>query len=52
MSGPDWKTRTEQSTELTCTADAFHLKARLVAWEGDRQIIARDWDLTIPRDGV
>ena len=48
----DWQTRTETATEMTCDAEAFHIRARLEAFAGDELVCRRDWDLTIPRDGV
>ena len=47
-----WQARTEVSTRLACTADAFQLHATLVAWDGEARIFSRGWDVEIPRDNV
>jgi len=36
-------------TVLTSTAVAFELHATLDAYEGERRVHCRSWDLTIPR---
>ena len=46
----DWSIRTETYSEMWCDAEAFHLTARLEAWEGDDLIYARDVTDRIPRD--
>ncbi len=47
-----WQTRTETTTTMTCDASAFHLKARLTAWEGETVLATRKWRVSVPRDGV
>ena len=47
-----WQVRIETTMRLSCTHDAFLLRATLRAWEGDREVRHRDWDLAIPRDLV
>ena len=49
---PGWRVRTEVDTRIACTADAFIVKARLQAFEGDGEVFSRNWDQTIARDGV
>lgn len=44
--------RTDATTRLTATADAFVLNTTLAAYEGDRQVFARSWDVAIERDNV
>ncbi|GAB1516681.1 CocE/NonD family hydrolase [Actinophytocola sp. KF-1] len=48
----DWSVRVATSQVLTCTADEFVLHARLDAFEGDRRVRSRNWDVTVPRDLV
>ncbi|MGH3367961.1 MAG: CocE/NonD family hydrolase C-terminal non-catalytic domain-containing protein, partial [Nocardioidaceae bacterium] len=48
----DWDVRTETRTVLTSDARAFHLHATLDAYEGDRRVLSRNWQRTIPRDHV
>jgi hypothetical protein len=48
----DWSVRVETSQVLTCTPDEFVLHARLDAFEGDRRVRSRNWDVTVPRDLV
>jgi putative CocE/NonD family hydrolase len=47
-----WQTRAVTRTVLHATATAFVIDARLEAWEGERQIVARNWRETVPRNGV
>jgi hypothetical protein len=48
----DWQVRIETRMRLSCTRDAFLLRASLRAWEGVREVCHRDWDRSIPRDLV
>jgi hypothetical protein len=45
-----WSTRTESETEMKMDATHYHLKARLRAFEGDEEILERDWASSIERD--
>jgi len=45
----DWQTRMHLITELRADTENFHLKARLVAHEGDELFVERQWDEAIPR---
>ncbi len=47
-----WQVRIETSMRLSCTRDAFLLRASLRAWEGADQVCHREWDRSIPRDLV
>ena len=47
-----WSIRIETCARLSATATAFRLQAELRAYEDDREVFARDWDTTIPRDQV
>ena len=48
----DWRTRIETSTRLSCTRDAFIVRATMRAWEGEAKVCSRDWNVSIPRDLV
>ncbi|MXN66365.1 CocE/NonD family hydrolase [Stappia sp. GBMRC 2046] len=48
----DWHTRTETSTVMTCDVDNFYIRASLEAFEGEKLIFDKTWDIAIPRDGV
>jgi hypothetical protein len=34
---------------MTCDATTFRITGRITAFEGERQVFARDHDVTIPR---
>jgi predicted acyl esterase len=46
----DWEVRVETHMRLSCTHDAFRLRASLRAWEGGSEVCSRTWDRSIPRD--
>jgi hypothetical protein len=46
----DWHVRFETSMRLSCTRDAFLLRATLAAHEADAEVCRRQWTLRIPRD--
>ncbi len=48
----DWRIAVHATTELTCDRDAFRLRARLEAREGEQVAFDREWDERIPRDLV
>lgn len=48
----DWRLRIETWTRMSCTADAFLLRASMRAWEGDAKVCERDWEHRIPRQLV
>ncbi|MGW7350647.1 CocE/NonD family hydrolase [Streptomyces sp. NPDC054784] len=48
----DWDARTTTRTTLTSDTTHFHLHATLDAYEGSRRVRSRNWDWSIPRDGV
>jgi uncharacterized protein len=48
----DWQVRTVTRTVLTSTPHDFLLHAELDAFEGERRVYSRNWDVTIPRDLV
>jgi hypothetical protein len=48
----DWQIRTDTRTELRCTPTHFELTATLDAYEGETRVFARNWRVTIPRDGL
>jgi uncharacterized protein len=45
----DWSTRSTVRVVQTATRDAFHLRADVTAFEGDRQVMSSTWDETVPR---
>jgi hypothetical protein len=47
-----WQVRMETSMRLSCTRDAFLLRASLRAWEDASEVCHRQWDRSIPRDLV
>jgi hypothetical protein len=47
-----WQIRIETRMRLSCTYDAFVLRATMQAWEGDVQVCYREWDESIPREFV
>ncbi|MGM0632648.1 MAG: CocE/NonD family hydrolase [Pseudomonadota bacterium] len=46
----DWSVRTQTRTILTCDRSDFFIRAELDAWEGEKRVFCRNWDLKIPRD--
>ena len=50
LSRGEWSVDTLTQTVLTCDAVAFHIEARLRAWEGDALFEDLTWKETIPRD--
>jgi len=47
-----WSVRTEATAEMTASATHLRMKARLVAYEGDALVFARDWDEEVTRNFV
>lgn len=47
-----WRIRIETNMRMSCTLDAFLLRATMQAWEGDAEIRRRAWDSKISRDFV
>jgi putative CocE/NonD family hydrolase len=48
----DWRTRAVTRTVLTATHGEFRIQATLDAWEGERLVASRQWDVTVPRELV
>ncbi len=48
----DWRVRTELTTQLSATHEAFRVRVTLAAYEGDAPVCRREWDEAIPRDLV
>ncbi|WP_343080256.1 CocE/NonD family hydrolase [Ostreiculturibacter nitratireducens] len=46
----DWVVRTEARCAMWSDKENFHLRAELEAWEGDRMILSRSVEESIPRD--
>lgn len=47
-----WSTRVRTRTALRATREAFRLTAELEAWEGDRRLRRRTWDVSVPREWI
>lgn len=45
-----WAVRTRTRTILTSDKSSFFIRAELDAWEGEKRVFCRNWDLEIPRD--
>jgi predicted acyl esterase len=52
LSRDGWQVGIETQMRLSCTREAFLLRATLRAWEGTREVCHREWDRSIPRDLV
>ena len=50
MARGDWRVRSETETNFTSTREAFEIRARLRAWEGDMLAHEEEWHETIPRN--
>jgi predicted acyl esterase len=50
MSRDAWHIRLETRMRLSCTRDAFLLRASLRAVQGAEEVCRREWDRSIPRD--
>ena len=48
----DWRTRSVTRTVLRADATQFVIDATLDAWDGEAQIAARRWQVTVPRQHV
>ncbi len=48
----DWQVETKTRTVLTSTRDAFHLEATIDAYEKGARVVAKNWNVSIPRDHV
>ncbi len=46
----DWQVRTMTRTVLTSNETRFFIRAELDAYEGDKRVYSRNWDVTIERD--
>jgi len=52
LGGEDWSVTIKARTRLSASRVAFTLTGRLEAYDGEAMIFERDWDETIPRNGV
>jgi putative CocE/NonD family hydrolase len=52
LSRGDWSVRTETFSRMSSDAEAFHLTARIEAYEGEQLVFERDFIDVIPRDNV
>lgn len=48
----DWRVRTVTRTVLTSTPEEFRIHAQLDAFEGERRVFSRNWEVAVPRDLV
>ncbi len=48
----DWKVTVRMEMTQTASAEAFHLKGRLEADEGEARFLERDFDVSVPRQLV
>jgi len=48
----NWAVTVESRTSLSVTREAFELRARLEAFEGDTLVRARSWNCLVAREGV
>lgn len=48
----EWSIRVESEAQLSTTATAFRIVAKLTAFESDERVFERAWDEEIPRDLV
>ena len=48
----DWSVAIDTGIEVSCTRDAFRVRAELRASESERVVFERDWDEEVPREGV
>ncbi len=49
ISRDGWRIRIETQTRMSCTHDAFVLRATMRAWEADVEVCRREWDRRVPR---
>ncbi len=52
MRREDWSVKTITHTHLTSDTEAFHITAKLRAWEGETLVREKDWTVSIPRNLV
>ncbi len=48
----DWRVSTTTRTVLSSDPTDFHVHAQLDAYEGNRRVLSRNWNISIPRDHV
>ena len=46
----DWRAVVETTARVDAERDAFRIRARVRAWEGDTLLHEREWDESVPRD--
>jgi len=50
MERDGWFTRTVCTATLSCTKTDWHVEARVIAVEQDKEVFEKNWNRTIPRD--
>jgi hypothetical protein len=48
----DWRTKAVTHTEMRATPTEFVVHARLDAYEGDKRVLSRNWNVRHKRDMV
>jgi hypothetical protein len=48
----DWSVWSETMLKVSCTGEDFALDATLDAYEGDKKVVSKRWNMTIPRNLV
>ena len=48
----DWQCRADASGSMTATSGQFHVTSNLEVFEGEERVFARNWEFSIPRNGV
>jgi predicted acyl esterase len=47
-----WQARTEARIAFSATATTFDVTAGLAAWDGETEVVRREWAFSIPRDHI
>ncbi|WP_274426016.1 CocE/NonD family hydrolase [Chelativorans sp. YIM 93263] len=50
--GDDWRISTRTRTRLTSSATEFHITGDIDAYENDRRVFCRTWQISVPRNLV
>ena len=48
----DWQCRADASGSMTVTSGQFHVTSNLEVFEGEERVFTRNWEFSIPRNGV
>jgi putative CocE/NonD family hydrolase len=47
-----WQIRIDTTLRMSCTRDAFSLRATIRAWEGEAEVCAREWNTSVRREFI